>query len=310
MEIIILLKSHRLYYAGLCLVALIWGANFGISRWAMELFPPEIFVFIRFGLALPILFLILRWSEGSIKVARRDLIMLASIGLLGVTVLEIIVMYSIKFTTLANASLLNVAPWPIFVALLAPLFTREILTTRIVIGGIFALIGVVFIILGGGSSLDLSSKYMLGNMLALLISLLGALFNLFCMPLMRKYSALRVTTWYIFFGSLFMFPTTWGNWGKVEWTSLPLMAWGAVAYNVLLCTVAAFVIWNLCMSRVGATKANFYRYLVPAAATLTGALFFAEAILPLQIVGGLVIVVGLLWISLEKIQKMNTSHTL
>jgi drug/metabolite transporter (DMT)-like permease len=66
-----LLKTHRYYYAGLCLVAIIWGANFGVSRWAMELFPPEIFVFLRFGLALPILFLVLKWSEGDIKVAKR-----------------------------------------------------------------------------------------------------------------------------------------------------------------------------------------------------------------------------------------------
>jgi drug/metabolite transporter (DMT)-like permease len=167
------------------------------------------------------------------------------------------------------------------------------------------LIGVVFIILGGQNGLDFSSKYMLGNMLALLISLLGALFNLMCMPLMKKYSALRVSTWYIFFGSLFMFPATWGRWGHVEWTSLPLIAWSAVAYNVLMCTVVAFVIWNLCMSRVGATKANFYRYIVPAAATLAGALFFAEPILPLQIAGGIVIVLGLFWISLEKIREIN-----
>jgi len=300
-----MIKTHRIYYLGLCFVALVWGANFGVSRWAMDIFPLEIFVFLRFGLALPILLLILKWTEGSVKVDRRDLLMLAFIGLLGITALEIIVLYSIKFTTLANASLLNVAPWPIFVALLAPLFTREFLTSRVVIGGVFALIGVVFIIIGGQNGFDLSSKYMLGNMLALIISLFGAVYNLLCMPLMKKYSALRVTTWFILFGSIFMFPATWGGWGKVEWSSLSIMAWSAVAYNVLFCTVAAFVIWNLCMHKVGATKANFYRYLVPAAATLAGALFFAEPILPLQITGGVIIVLGLVWISLEKMNEMR-----
>lgn len=138
-------------------MAIIWGVNFGISRFAMEVFTPEIFVFLRFGLALPILFAILKFTEGSVKVDKRDLIKLAIIGLFGVTVLEILVMYSIKYTTLANASLLNVAPWPIFAALFAPLFTKEMMTKRLAIGGIVAFVGVVLIIVGGEEGFDFSS---------------------------------------------------------------------------------------------------------------------------------------------------------
>jgi drug/metabolite transporter (DMT)-like permease len=68
-----------------------------------------------------------------------------------------LVMYSIKFTTLANASLLNVAPWPIFAALFAPLFFRESITIRLIIGGAIALVGVALIILGGANGFDWSA---------------------------------------------------------------------------------------------------------------------------------------------------------
>lgn len=143
------MTSNMFYYLGLIFVSIVWGINFGVSRWAMDVFPAEVFVFLRFGLALPVLFLILKWTEGSVKVEKRDLLKLAIIGLIGVTALEIMVMYSIKYTTLANASLLNVAPWPIFAALFAPLFTRERITVRVAIGGFIALVGVTLIILGG-----------------------------------------------------------------------------------------------------------------------------------------------------------------
>lgn len=266
----------------------------------MEVFSAEVFVFLRFGLALPILFGILKWTEGSVKVAKKDLVFLSLIGLAGVTLLEILVMYSIKYTTLANASLLNVAPWPIFAALFAPLFTREKMTLRLATGGFVALIGVSLIILGGENGFDLSSKYMLGNLIALSISLIGALFNLACMPLMKKYSPLRVTTWYILFGTIFLFPFTLGGWSDVQWSNLSLGVWGAVAYNVLLCTVAAFIIWNLSMKQVGAAKANFYRYFVPASATAAGALFFNEPVWATQIMGGMIIIIGLVWIGTEK----------
>lgn len=296
------MASNTYYYLGLIFVSIVWGINFGISRWAMEVFPAEVFVFLRFGLALPILFLMLKVTEGSIKVEKRDLLKLAFIGLIGITALEIMVMYSIKYTTLANASLLNVAPWPIFAALFAPLFTREKITSRVATGGIIALVGVTMIILGGKDGFDLGSEYMIGNYIALAISLIGALFNLATMPLMEKYSPLRVTTWFIFFGSLFLFPITFDKWSTIQWENLSFVTWGAVAYNVLMCTVIAIVVWNVSMKHVGAAKANFFRYFVPAAATVAGALFFNEPIWAAQLVGGVVIVLGLVWIGTERKQ--------
>src|SRR5690606_19901159 len=145
-------------------------------------------------------------KEGHIGIPWSVVLKLAIIGLVGVTGLEIAVMYSIKFTTLANASLLNVAPWPIFAALFAPLFIKESFSKRMAVGGAIAMAGVTFIILGGGEGFDLSSDHMVGNLLAFGVSIIGALFNLACMPLMKQYSALRISTWYIFFGSIFMFP--------------------------------------------------------------------------------------------------------
>nr|WP_285842667.1 DMT family transporter [Metabacillus litoralis] len=146
---------------------------------------------------------------------------------------------------------------------------------------------------------------MLGNILALSISLIGALFNLACMPLMKKYSPLRVSSWYMLFGTILMFPITLGGWHAVQMTDFTISVWGAIAYNVVLCTVAAFVLWNLSMNKVGAAKANFYRYFVPASATVTGALFFNEQIFVAQIAGGLVIVLGLAFIAMEKKPKIS-----
>ncbi|MFC4322208.1 DMT family transporter [Litchfieldia salsa] len=294
------MKTNLLYFIGLIFVSIIWGANFGISRFAMDVFTPEVFVFLRFGLALPILFLILKITEGSIKVEKRDMIKLAIIGFFGVTVLEILVMYSIKFTTLANASLLNVAPWPIFTALFAPLFIKERFTLRVATGGFVAFIGVSLIILGGDEGFEMGSQYMLGNLLALSISLIGALFNLSCMPLMKKYSPMRVTSWYILFGSAFLFPITLTGWQDIQWSQFSVTVWSAIGYNVLLCTVAAFVIWNVSMKKVGASKSNFFRYFVPASATIAGALFFDEKILLTQIIGGVIIILGLIWIGMER----------
>ncbi|MBP3966394.1 DMT family transporter [Paenibacillus lignilyticus] len=296
------MKQDRkwIYYLGLVLVAAIWGANFGVSRKAMETFDPILFAFLRFSIATPFFFFLLYLKEGSVGVPIKVALQLAAIGLVGVTGLEIAVMYSIKYTTLANASLLNVAPWPIFAALLGPLFMRERMSARLIVGGVAAMAGVCLVILGGSEGFDLSSNNMVGNMLALGVSIIGALFNLACMPLMRTYSALRVSTWYITFGMLFMFPFTLGSWSKVEWSSLTSSSYTAIAYNVLICTLFSFVVWNASMFKIGATRANFFRYVVPAAAVAAGYFFFSEQISGWQFGGTVFMVAGLVWISLEK----------
>ncbi|UVI30802.1 DMT family transporter [Paenibacillus spongiae] len=289
-----------IYYAGLVAVAVIWGANFGVSRLAMDTFDPILFTFLRFGLAVPFFFLLLKLKEGSVGIPLKAALQLAVIGLVGVTGLEIACMYSIKMTTLANASLLNVAPWPIFAALFAPLFMREPISPRLIGGGGAAIVGVCFIILGGGEGLNLSSDNMIGNLLAFGISIVGALYNVACMPLMKRYSALRVSTWLALFGSLFMYPLTLGSWGKVDWSGLSAGSYMAIAYNVLICTVFAFIVWNASMFKVGAARANFFRYVVPAAAVAAGYLMFDESITGWQLLGTFFMAAGLVWITLEK----------
>jgi drug/metabolite transporter (DMT)-like permease len=120
------------------------------------------------------------------------------------------------------------------------------------------------------------------------------------MPLMRQYSALRISTWFITFGALFMFPLTLSSWGKVAWSELATSDYLVLAYNIIFATVVAFVIWNACMHHVGAARSNFFRYVVPAAAVAAGYMMFGEAITLWQIAGALFMAAGLIWISMER----------
>lgn len=305
------MKKMTSAYIGLMLSAAIWGVNFGISRMMMNSFSPVLAVFLRFAWAVPFLFIILKIKEGSIGVNRRDLLQLIFVGIIGISILEIAVMYSVKFTTLASASLLNVAPWPIFTSLFSPFFTKERITARLMIGGAVSLVGVALIILGAGQSLDLASQHLWGDLLAFGVSILGALYNLICVKLMRRYSSLRIITWFVLFGVLFIFPFTIGTWGNVHWAQLTSEVWIALAYNVLFCTVLAFMCWNYSMGIVGATRANFVRYLVPAAAVITGYIMFKETITFWQVIGGILICCGLIWICREKsvINMTDIPHT-
>jgi drug/metabolite transporter (DMT)-like permease len=294
------MNKKWLYIVGLLFVASIWGFNFGVSRLGMETFDAKLFVFLRFGIAVPILFLILWWREGNTGIRISDLPIFLFMGIVGMSLLEIAVMYSIDNTTLANASLLNVAPWPIFVAMFSPFFMKEKITSRIIVGGSMAMCGVIMVIVGGEAGLDLSKSYMMGNLAAILVSMLGAMMNLVSMKLMQRYSALRIATWQFFFGIIFLFPLTWGTWSQVAWQSLGGLEWAIIFYNVVFCTIIAFIIWNICMYQIGATVSNFFRYAVPVAAVIAGFIMFDEQIKWLQLIGAVCMAAGLVWISMER----------
>jgi drug/metabolite transporter (DMT)-like permease len=154
--------------------------------------------------------------------------------------------------------------------------------------------------LGGGEGFSLSSSNMIGNLMAFAVSIIGPLFNLASMSLMKQYSALRVSTWTIAFGALFMLPLTLGGWRQTEWTALGATEYLSIGYNVLICTVVAFVMWNACMYKVGATRSNFFRYAVPAAAVAAGYIMFDERIAWLQLCGAGCMAAGLIWITIER----------
>lgn len=287
-------------------MTMFWGANMGVYRIAMNgdfQFDPILMVFFRFAPAVPLFFLLLYVKEKSIGISWRAIGTLSIASLLGVTGLEFAVIYSAKWTTLANATLLNVAPWPIFTAIFAAIYMKDRVTSNLIYGGIAALTGVSLLIVGGKEGLDFSSGNnlaMWGNLVAFLSSIAGALFNVLCMPLMKQYSPLRITAWSIGLGSLFMVPFTLTRWNDVAWSQMPLEVYGAIVYNVLFCSFIAFIVWNAAMLKVGATRSNFFRYGVPATAILVGFLFFDESFTLVQLLGALFMAGGLVWITLDK----------
>jgi drug/metabolite transporter (DMT)-like permease len=293
-------ENKWIFIVGLCIASALWGFNFGVSRLGMDTFDAQLFIFLRFGFAVPLLFVILKLREGAVGIRIKDAGLLMILGFFGITMLEMLVMFSIEHTTLANASLLNVAPWPIFVALFSPLFVKEPLTMKVIIGGVLALVGVTMVIVGGQEGIQFTSGQMIGNGAALLVSIIGALMNLSTMRLMHTYSPLRVTTWLIFFGVVFLFPFTWGSWDNVSWATLGALELSIIGYNVILCTVVAFVLWNACMHHVGATVSNFFRYVVPVAAVIAGYVMYDEPLTTWQVIGALFMAAGLLWITLKR----------
>jgi drug/metabolite transporter (DMT)-like permease len=79
------------------------------------------------------------------------------------------------------------------------------------------------------------------------------------------------------------------DWGAVKWS-----AWAALAYATILSLVVAYLLWNRSVKAVGGTRTAIYMCVTPLFAVSGAWLLLGERPHPLQGVGAVLIVAGVL----------------
>jgi len=156
---------------------------------------PSATAFWRLALSLPVLFIWMQFQGLGAVTAKRptthsDRLRLAGAGLFFAGDLGVW-HWSIKFTTVANATLLaNFAP--IFVALGSWLFFRQRVSLAFVLGMVTALAGTIFLV---GQSFNINVQHLLGDALGLVTAVFYAGYILAVKELRKEFSTATIMTW-------------------------------------------------------------------------------------------------------------------
>jgi drug/metabolite transporter (DMT)-like permease len=283
--------ERRLAELAVVVVMVIWAGNFIVVKTAVAVLPPAGFTFLRFSLASVTLLLLLRWREGTIGLPRRDFIALFVLGGLGFGVYQLLWTFGLT-TVAAGDSALIIAATPVLVAVLAVLARSDVLTRSKLLGSIVSFLGVA-IVIASGPGLSLGGS-LTGEAITLLAAVCWATYTAFAAPYLWRYSPLRATTWATVAGTVVLAPVAVAQLSSVDPARIDGSVAGAVLYSGMLSAGMANVIVSNGIRLVGPTRAAAYQFLVPALAVVLAYLFLAEPIRPGQILGGVVIVVGVL----------------
>jgi drug/metabolite transporter (DMT)-like permease len=272
-------------------VTVLWGGNFIVVKAATAAFPPVGYAFIRFAIAAITLLLVLRWREGSVGIPRRDIVPLAVLGAVGFGLYQILWPTALRFVSAGDSALL-IAATPILTALLAVVAGSDTLTVVKLAGALLSLGGVA-IVVAGGTGLSLGTS-LVGDLLTLAAALCWAIYTAFGAPILRRHSPLRTTTWAMVFGALALLPL-----GAAQLATMPLDGieagvGAAVLYSAFLSAGVSNVIVFHGVRLLGPTRITAFQFLVPAVAVVLAAIFLDEPIQAAQILGGVVIVLGIL----------------
>ncbi|MBV6632914.1 MAG: DMT family transporter [Alphaproteobacteria bacterium] len=195
--------------------------------------------------------------------------------------------YSIEFTTVANSTLLaNLAP--IFVALAAWLLFKDPPNRGLVMGLALAMIGCVILMF---TSLELGNRNLIGDVLGIATAMAYAAYQLSVAKLSRRFDPLTIMAW----SSLITTPILVllaVILGEQIWPSSGF-GWGAVIALAVISHAGGQTCIAYGFAHLNSTFASTSLLLQPVVAALLAWVIFGEALGPLHIIGGLVVLTGI-----------------
>ena len=288
--------------AALLGLALIWGINFSVIKVALEELQPLAFNALRFPLASLVLLALMALS-GRLKLpARRDWPRIALLGVLGNVAYQLFFIFGIDRTTAGNASLL-LATTPIWTLLLSVLSGHE-RPSAIVWAGVMGTAGGMSLVVGGGSVLELGPGTWTGDALMIGSAILWSVYTVGARDLIHRYGSLETTAWTLWVGTLGLVALGIPSLASTPLRELSGVTWIGVVYAGTLAISVAYAIWYRGVGRLGNARTAAYSNLVPVVALGTAWLWLGERPSTLQMVGALVILVGL---SLARLGRPHSS---
>jgi drug/metabolite transporter (DMT)-like permease len=208
------------------------------------------------------------------------------IGVSGISTYNILLNIGETTTTAASSCfIINTAV--VITAVISVLFLKETVRNVGWLGMLVSLAGVGIIAFGEGEG-GLSAN--VGSLFVFIAAIVTSIYFVVQKPLLVKYSSLEVVTYAIWFGTLAMLPGLIGI--REEVAAASLFSTLSVVYLGVFPAVVAYVAWSFVLSRMPASRAATFLYVVPVLSILLGFLLIDEMPTVVSLIGGGVVLAG------------------
>ncbi|NQU66230.1 MAG: DMT family transporter [SAR324 cluster bacterium] len=267
-----------------------WGVNFPFAKLALGFFDPMVFSATRYALASIFLFAILWQQKTSIKVSFKEVIVLMVVGLTGVTLFQGAWAFGLNLTSASKASIL-VTTSPIFAALISVLRgNRPSLLSWC--GILIAFLGVAVVINNSLTEITMGAGTITGDLLIIGASFMWAVYTFVSAPIVSRRGPILVSAWSMLFGAIILAVVGIPAFSAQNWSMVPMEGWIAWAFTAIFGAALGFVWYCAGIVRIGITKGMVYGFFIPVVAILTSVLFFGEVMTFVQILGAIIVVIG------------------
>lgn len=253
----------------------------------------------RFGIATAILFVILIATKKSLKITKKQLLILILIGVFGYTLVTQTLFYSYNYISIGIATAINFV-YPLFVCILAFIFNKEKFTKRKTIALLISIIGVSML-----SLTNLEVKGIEGILLALTSGLIyGAVVFAMGRDEIKSLNGLVVTFYCCLFAGLTALILGLFNHNIIFKLNFNLeISYLGIA---IISTVLSLVFLQFAIKEIGPSKSAILGTFEPIVGVLASCIFFGEKLSLIIVIAVIIIIAAsLLSIKDEKIEIHN-----
>ena len=276
--------------ASLFLMAMIWGVNFVVVKYATGVLPLLPFNAVRVTLAAVTLLLI-----GSLGATpwpdRKRVFALLALGVLGNGIYQMLFINGVARTRAGDAALL-IAATPAFIALIGRAKGTERIGGRGWIGILLSIVGIGMV--SGAALLVQTRNALLGDALILGGALCWAFYTVLLKPYMHDVDGVKLSAITMLGGSIALMVSGWPAVLATEWSAAPAAAYVALVYSGLGGLVIAYLFWYRGVRLIGPTRTAMYSNLQPIFAVAVAWMVLGEIPTVWQGVGAASIMSGLL----------------
>lgn len=289
----------------LALDSCVWGTGWSAIKYSENHMGPVVLNLWTLGISIfalfPFAYVEYKRNEAVRgALTRRDYIDYAVMGLLGLMAMTLLYNWGAQLSLAVNGALITTMV-PILTALIAVIVLRERLTRARVLGLLVALVGVFIISDINFGSLNILGPYLIGNLLLLAGVIGNAIYVVYGKKLLERSGPMTVLFWGEVIGFLGSLPFLYFEPFRLSsvrtytlYTWLSLIFLGTVFYAFTV------VIFFKILVRLDAGQIMIFAYLQPVFGVIMAAILLHEKMTMSMIIGGLLVIIGTLIVSIEK----------
>ena len=271
------------------MMAVIWGINFVVVKYATHVFNPVAFTGLRVGTAA-IFLLAVAFARGDLVLPRRDVIGLLLIGMIGNGLYQLFFVHGVARTRAGNAALI-VAAAPAFIALFARVRGLERVRRLTLVGIALSVLGVGLVIAGSARPSN-GEVTLLGSMLVFFGVMCWSVYTILLQPYTKRIDVARLSAITMVGGAVPLLIASTPALIATDWSIVGPGGWLALFYSSVISMGVAYYFWYRGLRVLGPTRTAVYANLQPIIALAVAWAFLGEVPTIFQGVGAATIVAG------------------